>query len=1411
MKLKLLFSLFLTFFAFNFSFSQYSDVQIIVVWDNDAYENKLEVYNTSNDLIATICDDNQCYVSSQQGSTNDYGSKYNLGCVANGTNYYIKLYDIANDGWNSSSYVSVTVAGTEVINDNGSAANSTGHDIYFNVSGGDANCSSQPDTDGDSIIDNLDYDDDNDGIPDAIENLGENRFECSLPELAFENGVYDAAASTGPIDTVGAVYRFSNSIQGYDILMEITELTNTTIDNIDDDTVDTPSNLQTRLTFSGTGTPGATFNFTIVNAGTTTPSTEIFRVNGITWDCDGFGGVKESVVYYNPAAYGIENPSSLEILDLGGDIQISASGLQEGPGFSDLKVLRAYYQFVGNSFSMRMQAIKTFSFTSTRLFGMSFTQCQFLDFNANSLNIVRGEDTDGDGFFNHLDIDADNDGIPDNVEGQSTLGYILPTGTIDPVTGIDLAYGSGIYPQDTDNDNIPDFIDLNSDNDNYDDIQENGMADTFTAVDVDSDGLNNAFETTGVNDNIWDVNEDIEDPTDLSILPDADFDLTLGGDLDYRDLFDINPPTYASIDFDGVDDYLSANSFIDGLGNVTIMAWVKTDSGNTTDMVIAGEDTGCKLWLDNGNRPMFTITTDGNAPVTIGCSCTAIAYDEWHHVTGSYSSATGDVFLYVDGVQSDSGNVGNTGANISSTENSNDNFEIGRLSTEDVSDHLYFKGDIDEVRVFDTALTSSQISQMVYQEIQQSGGVVGGETVIKPIHDTSTSNTIPWSNLIAYYPMTNIVMGRTTDYSGYDKWLYIHYISTIQDQTAPMPYLASNSGSWTSESTWEHGNVWDIENPSSVNAHGIVQISNDVTIDEDISFSSLLVDSGATLTVESDHSITNTWYLDLSGTLDLLGDSQLVQTMTSDLVTSSEGKVLRRQEGTSSPYWYNYWASPIGTLRATSYKDNNTSSNNTNNSPFNVRMLRDESGLACNFTTNYTANGNISTYWLYTYINGLTYYDWAQITQSTDISAGIGYTQKGTGTALPEQQYLFEGKPNNGTILVAVEDRGGAGSVAGTSKTEFLLGNPYPSALDVHEFIDDNVGVIDGTLQLWQQWSGTSHNLDAYNGGYAQINKTGAIRASQFIGLEGATTGGLEGTKVPTRYLPVGQGFITEIVADGNVEFNNGQRIFIKETDADGSYNNGSVFLKNNNKKSKTEQTKTAEVKTDSLQKMRLEFKAVTGPDTKRELLLGFSSQTTDGYDYGYDAETHDASNNDLSLVMEGKNMNIQAYGEIAPDKVVPLNFRSSGDHAFEIRISELENMPEDQEIYLRDYLTGEYFNLRNNQPYSFTSEQGIFNDRLEIVFQSEAVTLSNEEAIAQENYVYYDVLDNRLYAKKLNGEVKRFALYNIRGQSIMELQDVGSTVLENGLEMPNSASGTYIAVLSMYTNEVIAKKLVKP
>jgi len=119
--------------------------------------------------------------------------------------------------------------------------------------------------------------------------------------------------------------------------------------------------------------------------------------------------------------------------------------------------------------------------------------------------------TDGSGNPDYLDIDSDNDGIPDNVEGMSTAGYILP-GTVDTDgDGLVNTYdnivgfgGSGIFVYDHDGDGIPDYRDLDTDGDGVPDIVEgndfnlNGWADdlvTLTGLDTDGDGLDNRFDS----------------------------------------------------------------------------------------------------------------------------------------------------------------------------------------------------------------------------------------------------------------------------------------------------------------------------------------------------------------------------------------------------------------------------------------------------------------------------------------------------------------------------------------------------------------------------------------------------------------------------------------------------------------------------------------------------------------------------------------------------------------------------------------------------------------------------------------------------------------------------------------------------------------------------------------------------
>src|SRR5690606_35653933 len=122
--------------------------------------------------------------------------------------------------------------------------------------------------------------------------------------------------------------------------------------------------------------------------------------------------------------------------------------------------------------------------------------------------------SDGDANPDYLDIDSDNDGIPDNVEGLSTIGYRLPSGLDDDNDGLDNAYepfgpfvgvygGPGVYPNDHDMDGIPDYLDLDTDSDGAPDLAEghdyngNGIADDGAFVsgnDADGDGLDDTFD-----------------------------------------------------------------------------------------------------------------------------------------------------------------------------------------------------------------------------------------------------------------------------------------------------------------------------------------------------------------------------------------------------------------------------------------------------------------------------------------------------------------------------------------------------------------------------------------------------------------------------------------------------------------------------------------------------------------------------------------------------------------------------------------------------------------------------------------------------------------------------------------------------------------------------------------------------
>ncbi|MCK5857436.1 MAG: T9SS type A sorting domain-containing protein [Bacteroidales bacterium] len=176
-----------------------------------------------------------------------------------------------------------------------------------------------------------------------------------------------------------------------------------------------------------------------------------------------------------------------------------------------------------------------------------------------------------------------------------------------------------------------------------------------------------------------------------------------------------------ALDFDGSNDYvLTTFPGISGSNARTIEAWIKTTSNSVpgsgggvqhviTDwgtFVTGGRFTFCVLWSN-----AIRIEVGGS-----GLSGTTTINDGvWHHVAVVFDpSATNKYSLYVDGVLDVAGNITTTTSTGTSV-----NLQIGKR----VDGINSFEGTIDEVRVWNTARTLTQL--IANKDIEFCGGQTG--------------------------------------------------------------------------------------------------------------------------------------------------------------------------------------------------------------------------------------------------------------------------------------------------------------------------------------------------------------------------------------------------------------------------------------------------------------------------------------------------------------------------------------------------------------------------------------------------------------------------------------------------------------------------------------------------------------
>ncbi len=203
-----------------------------------------------------------------------------------------------------------------------------------------------------------------------------------------------------------------------------------------------------------------------------------------------------------------------------------------------------------------------------------------------------------------------------------------------------------------------------------------------------------------------------------------------------------------SISFDGIDDYIEADQQLITGYPFSISTWVRASPIGTLDYVIfsltdkniehtqygiyVGSNEAGRVVIRANNKGVESSSSD--SPIS-----TRVDNNNWYHIVAIYESAT-QRRLYVN-------NVLILTSTVSITYDTNVNrWSIGRWG--DSTPKSYFKGAIDEVRVYNRALTNTEISTLYnnpYSMFLIPTIVVtspkGGETWIR-----GNTYTITWTN-----------------------------------------------------------------------------------------------------------------------------------------------------------------------------------------------------------------------------------------------------------------------------------------------------------------------------------------------------------------------------------------------------------------------------------------------------------------------------------------------------------------------------------------------------------------------------------------------------------------------------------------------------------------------------------------
>lgn len=396
-------------------------------------------------------------------------------------------------------------------------------------------------------------------------------------------------------------------------------------------------------------------------------------------------------------------------------------------------------------------------------------------------------------------------------------------------------------------------------------------------------------------------------------------------------------------------------------------------------------------------------------------------------------------------------------------------------------------------------------------------------------------------------------------------------------------------------------------------------------------------------------------------------------------------------------------------------------------------------------------------------------------------NTGNDYFYETPGPYVSGLAYAVKESPGSGTATVAgklmgVPFNGPLNYTLSTAGSKYnLVGNPYPSNLDIKKLYDNNTTKIESTFYFWDNTSNTLHEQQGsnYNGDhYAKFNAVGNTGTAA-----DCTVYGTGCNKVPDQYVKVGTGFMIQ-AKTGTLNFTNAYRTTAGNIDFFGK---PSGF---------------------DTQYDRYWLTMTSPSGTQTMMAVVYFDGGTD--EFSADDTKSFQGSNSLFSILDTKQLNIQGRAPFRINDRVPLGYKAFETGTYIIQLEDSDGIFEEgQSIYLIDKLLNKTVKI-TDKPYKFMTRAGEFNDRFVIVYRPGNVIGTASDI---SNQILFAKVNNQIVITSTIDKITEIELFNLNSRSVYKKSDINSN--EHRIDALNFNHQIVVVTVKTETGEFVTRKFV--